>query len=166
MPDLPISVDLPAAIPQKAPDNRRTRAMTTGFFFEDLQIGQTASLGKTITEADILLYAAVSTDTNPVHIDAEAAKQSIFGERIAHGMLSAGLISAVLGTRLPGAGTLYMRQSLRFTAPVKIGDTVKATATVTALSADKKRATLSTVCTVGDEVVIDGEAYVQVPSRS
>ena len=139
--------------------------MTTGHFFEDLQIGQTASLGKTITEADILLYAAVSTDTNTIHIDAEAAKQSIFGERIAHGMLSAGLISAVLGTKLPGPGSLYMRQSLRFAAPVKIGDTVRATVTVTALNAEKKRATLSTVCTVGDEVVIEGEAYVQVPSR-
>jgi 3-hydroxybutyryl-CoA dehydratase len=140
--------------------------MTTGYFFEDLEVGQTASLGKTITEADILLYAAVSTDTNPIHIDADAAKQSIFGERIAHGMLTAGLISAVLGTRLPGPGSLYMRQSLRFAAPVKIGDTVKAIVTVTALNAEKKRATLSTVCTVGDEVVVDGEAYVQVPSRA
>lgn len=139
--------------------------MMTSYFFEDLRVGQTASLGKTITEADILLYAAVSSDTNPVHIDAETAKQSIFGERVAHGMLSAGLISAVLGTRLPGPGTLYMRQSLRFAAPVKIGDTVRATVTVTALNAEKKRATLSTVCTVGDEVVIDGEAYVQVQSR-
>jgi 3-hydroxybutyryl-CoA dehydratase len=140
--------------------------MTTGYFFEDLQVGQTASLGKTITEADVLLYAAVSTDTNPIHIDAEAAKQSLFGERIAHGMLSAGLISAVLGTRLPGPGSLYMRQSLRFAAPVKIGDTVKATVTVTALNEEKKRATLSTVCAVGDTVVIEGEAYVQVPSRA
>ncbi len=140
--------------------------MTTGYFFEDLQIGQSASLGKTITEADILLYAAVSTDTNPIHIDADAGKQSIFGERIAHGMLTAGLISAVLGTKLPGPGSLYMRQSLRFAAPVKIGDTVRAMVTVTALNVEKKRATLSTVCTVRDEVVIDGEAYVQVPSRS
>jgi 3-hydroxybutyryl-CoA dehydratase len=140
--------------------------MTTGYFFEDLQVGQTDSLGKTITEADVLLYAAVSTDTNPIHIDAEVAKQSLFGERIAHGMLSAGLISAVLGTRLPGPGSLYMRQSLRFAAPVKIGDTVKATVTVTALHTEKKRATLSTVCTVGDAVVIEGEAYVQVPSRA
>jgi len=137
----------------------------TGMFFEDLQVGQSASLAKTITEADILMYAAVSMDTNPVHIDAEAAKQSIFGQRIAHGMLSAGLISAVLGTKLPGPGTLYMRQSLRFAAPVTIGSTVKATATVTALNPEKKRATLSTVCTVGDDVVIEGEAYVQVPSR-
>ena len=140
--------------------------MTNGTCFEDLAVGQTASLAKTITEADILMYAAVSMDTNPVHVDAEAAKASIFGERIAHGMLSAGLISALLGTRLPGPGTLYMRQSLRFAAPVKIGDTVQATVTVTALNADKKRATLSTVCTVGGEVVIDGEAYVQVPSRA
>ena len=139
--------------------------MPHGTFFEDLQVGQTASLGKTISEADILMYAAVSTDTNPIHLDAEAAKASIFGERIAHGMLSAGLISAALGTRLPGPGSLYMRQSLRFAAPVKIGDTVTATVTVTALNAEKKRATLSTVCTVGDTVVIDGEAYVQVPSR-
>src|SRR6201996_7905570 len=139
--------------------------MTTGYFFEDFQIGQTATVGKTITEADILMYAAVSTDTNPIHIDAEAAKSAVFGERIAHGMLSAGLISAVLGTRLPGPGSLYMRQSLRFAAPVKIGDTVKATATITALNTEKKRATLSTVCSVGDAVVIEGEAYVQVPSR-
>ena len=123
--------------------------MPDGAFFEDLQVGQTASLGKTITEADILMYAAVSTDTNPIHIDAEAAKASIFGERIAHGMLSAGLISAVLGTRLPGPGSIYMRQSLRFAAPVKVGSTVTATVTVTMLNAERKRATLSTICTVG-----------------
>jgi 3-hydroxybutyryl-CoA dehydratase len=139
--------------------------MTTGTYFEDLRIGQTASLGKTITDADILLYAAVSLDTNPVHLNDEAARKSVFGERIAHGMLSAGLISAVLGTQLPGPGTLYMRQSLRFAAPVKIGATVIATVEVTALNPEKKRATLKTTCTVGDEVVIEGEAYVQVPSR-
>ena len=133
--------------------------------FEDLKIGQTASLGKTITEADILLFAAVSLDTNPVHLNEEAAKASIFGTRIAHGMLSAGLISAVLGTQLPGPGTLYMSQSLRFRAPVKPGDTVIATVEVTALNDEKKRATLKTICAVGEEVVIEGEAYVQVPSR-
>jgi 3-hydroxybutyryl-CoA dehydratase len=139
--------------------------MPTGTYFEDLRIGQTASLGKTITDADILLYAAVSLDTNPVHLNDEAARKSVFGERIAHGMLSAGLISAVLGTQLPGPGTLYMRQSLRFAASVKIGSTVIATVEVTALNPEKKRATLKTTCTVGDEVVIEGEAYVQVPSR-
>ena len=140
--------------------------MADGYCFEDLQIGQSASLAKTVTEADILLFSAVSMDTNPVHLDADAAKASIFGERIAHGMLSASLISAVLGTRLPGPGSIYMRQSLRFAAPVKIGATVHATVTITALNPDRKRATLSTVCTVGDEVVIDGEAYVQVPGRA
>ena len=140
--------------------------MTNGYCFEDLSVGQTASLSKTITEADILMYSAVSMDTNPVHIDAEAAKDSIFGERIAHGMLSAGLISAVLGTRLPGPGSLYMRPSLRFAAPVKIGQTVTATVEVTALNPEKKRATLKTICTAGGELVIEGEAYVQVPARS
>lgn len=140
--------------------------MTDSACFEDLAIGQTASLGKTITEADILLFAAVSTDTNPVHINAEVAKASIFGERIAHGMLSAGLISAVLGTRLPGPGSIYMGQTLRFRGPVKIGATVTATAEITALNAEKKRATLKTICTVDGEIVIEGEALVQVPSRA
>ncbi len=140
--------------------------MDTGLFFEDLQIGQRASLGKTISEADILMFAAVSLDTNPIHVDAEAAKQSIFGERIAHGMLSASLISALLGTRLPGPGSIYMRQGLRFLAPVRIGDTVRATVEVISLNPEKKRATLKTTCMVGDELVIEGEAYVQVPSRA
>ena len=137
-----------------------------GFAFEDLQIGQTASIGKTITEADILLFAAVSLDTNPVHMDAEAAAASVFKERVAHGMLSAGLVSAVLGTRLPGAGTIYLAQTLQFRRPVKIGDTVTATAEVTALDAGKKRATLTTVCTVGGKVVIEGEATVMPRSRA
>jgi 3-hydroxybutyryl-CoA dehydratase len=139
--------------------------MSRGHFFEDLSVGQTASLAKTITEADILLYSAVSMDTNPMHLDAEAASHLYFGERIAHGMLPAGLISGVLGTRLPGPGAIYLRQTLRFAAPVKIGQTVTATVEVTALNPDKKRATLRTVCTVGDAIVIEGEAYVQVPSR-
>lgn len=135
-------------------------------YFEDLAIGQTASFGKTISEADILMFAAVSGDTNPVHINAEAAAASMFKERIAHGMLSAGLISAVLGTRLPGEGTIYLAQNLKFRAPVKIGDTVTATVEVTALDAAKKRVTLSTVCTVGGKPVIEGEATVLVPSRA
>jgi len=131
-----------------------------GYAFEDLHVGQTASVGKTITEADILLFSAVTTDTNPVHLNAEIAAQSVFKERVAHGMLSAGLISAVLGTRLPGAGTIYMGQTLRFRAPVRIGDTVTATVEITALDAEKKRATLKTTCTVAGKVVIDGEATV------
>ena len=94
----------------------------SGYFFEDLSVGLSASLGKTITEADILMFAAVSMDTNPVPLNAEIAAESVVTQRIAHGMLSAGLISAVLGTQLPGPGTIYMGQTLRFRAPVKIGD--------------------------------------------
>ena len=137
-----------------------------GIAFEDLHIGQSASIGKTISEADILLFAAVSLDTNPVHLNAEAAAGSVFKERVAHGMLSAGLISAVLGTQLPGAGTIYLAQSLQFRRPVKIGDTVTATAEVTALDTEKKRATLKTVCTVAGKVVIEGEATVMPRSRA
>ncbi|WP_426959585.1 MaoC family dehydratase [Muricoccus radiodurans] len=136
-----------------------------GVFFEDLTVGQSASFGKTVTEADILMFAAVSGDTNPVHINAEAAAASMFKERIAHGMLSAGFISAVLGTRLPGPGTIYLSQTLKFRAPVTIGQTVTATVEVTALDAAKKRATLKTTCTVAGKVVIEGEALVMPPSR-
>jgi 3-hydroxybutyryl-CoA dehydratase len=136
----------------------------SGTFFEQLQVGQTASLAKTITDADILLFAAVSMDTNPVHLDAEAAKESVFKERVAHGMLAAGLISAVLGTRLPGPGTVYLGQTLRFRAPVKIGDTVTATVEVAELKPGKNRVTLKTVCTVAGKPVIEGEAVVIAPS--
>ena len=139
--------------------------MSDGLYFEDLSVGQSASFGKTITEADILMFAAVSGDTNPVHINAEFAAGTMFKERIAHGMLSAGLISTVLGTRLPGPGTIYLSQSLKFRAPVRIGDTVTATATVAALDAAKKRATLATICTVAGKPVLEGEAVVLVPSR-
>jgi len=139
--------------------------MTDHLCFEDLQIGMSASTGKTITEADINMFAEVSTDTNPVHKSEAAAAATPFHHRIAHGMLSAGLISAVLGNRLPGPGTIYLGQSLRFRAPVRIGDTVTATAEVTALDTARKRATLKTTCTVGGKVVIDGEALVMPPSR-
>ena len=133
--------------------------------FHDLQLGDTASIGKTVTEADILLFTAVSTDTNPVHLDEEAASRSHFGHRIAHGMLSAGLISAVLGTKLPGEGTIYVSQSLHFRHPVRIGDTVTATVTVTGLEADRLRVRLSTVCTVAGRTVIEGEAVVMPPRQ-
>jgi 3-hydroxybutyryl-CoA dehydratase len=127
-----------------------------------LAIGDSASTDKTITEADILMFAAVSTDTNPVHISAKAGAASIFKERIAHGMLSAGLISAVLGTKMPGPGTIYISQSLRFRAPVKIGDTVTATVEVIDIS-PQGWPTLRTTCWVGEKVVIDGEAVVIPP---
>ena len=140
--------------------------MTDGMFFEDLQVGQKASFGKTITEADIVLFAAVTGDTNPMHLNAEYAKNSIFKERIAHGMLAAGLITKVLGTQLPGPGTVYMSQTLKFRAPVRIGQTVTATVEVMALHPEKHRATLRTVCTVAGAPVLEGEAYVSVPSRA
>jgi 3-hydroxybutyryl-CoA dehydratase len=140
--------------------------MSEGLFFEDLAVGQKASFGKTITEADIVLFAAVTGDTNPMHLNAEYAKTSIFKERIAHGMLAAGLITKVLGTQLPGPGTIYMSQSLRFRAPVRIGETVTATVEVLALHPEKHRATLRTVCTVAGEPVLEGEAFVSVPSRA
>lgn len=136
-----------------------------GYAFEDLTVGQTATFTKTITEADILMFAAVSGDTNPVHIDAEAAAASMFKERIAHGMLSASLISTVLGTKLPGPGTVYLGQSLKFRAPVKIGETVTATVKVTALDPAKRRATLETICTVKGKPVVEGEANVMVLPR-
>jgi 3-hydroxybutyryl-CoA dehydratase len=136
------------------------------YFFEDLTVGLTAKFSKTITEADIVLFAAVTGDTNPMHLDAEYAATSIFKERIAHGMLAAGLITKVLGTQLPGPGTIYMSQTLKFRAPVKIGETVTAIVEVAALHPEKHRATLKTVCLVKGEPVLEGEAYVSVPSRA
>jgi 3-hydroxybutyryl-CoA dehydratase len=136
-----------------------------GLYFEDLVVGQEAVYTKTVGEADIVLYAGVSGDTNPVHLDAEFAAKTPFKERIAHGMLSAGFISTVIGTKLPGPGAIYLSQSLRFKAPVKIGDTVLARARVTALDPGKRRVTLATTCEVGGKVVIDGEAAILVDSR-
>lgn len=136
-----------------------------GLYFEDLSIGQSATFGKTISEADILMFAGVSGDTNPVHLDAEYAAATPFKERIAHGMLSAGLISAVLGTRLPGPGAVYVGQTLKFRAPVKIGDTVTARAEVIELDPSKRRVVLRTQCLIKGKVVVDGEATVMVPSR-
>ncbi len=139
--------------------------MANGYFFEDLHVGQTATLSKTITDADIMMYSAISLDTNPIHLDEELARQSRFGGRIAHGMLPAGLISALLGTQLPGPGTIYLRQSLAFKAPVRIGNVVKAIVEITDLNLPRKSATLRTRCMVEDDVVIDGEAVVLVPTR-
>ena len=136
-----------------------------GYDIEDISVGMSAGISKTITEADILLFSAVSTDTNAVHLDEEFGKTTMFGGRIAHGMLSASLLSAVLGTRLPGPGVIYMSQSLRFRAPVRPGDTVRAKVTVKEVVLDKGRVVLDTVCTVGDKVVIDGEATLMPTSR-
>ncbi|GAA0582281.1 MaoC family dehydratase [Caenispirillum bisanense] len=134
-------------------------------YYEDIEVGHKASFGKTITEADILMFAGVSGDTNPVHLNQEYAETTMFKGRIAHGMLSAALISTVFGTKLPGPGCIYVGQSLKFKAPVRIGDTVTATVECTGKLDDKKFCTFRTVCTVGGKTVIDGEATLMVPSR-
>lgn len=136
-----------------------------GLYFEDLEIGMSASYGKTVTETDIVMFAGLSGDTNPVHLNQEYAETTMFEGRIAHGMLSAGFISTVLGTRLPGPGTIYLSQNLQFKAPVRIGDTVTAKVVVREIITAKKRAILETNCYVGDRCVISGEATVMVPSR-
>lgn len=137
----------------------------SGYCIEDLEVGMEAVYSKTITEADILMFCAVSGDTNPVHIDQEFAENSLFKGRIAHGMLSASLLSAVFGTRLPGPGCIYMSQNLRFKAPVRPHDTVVARVKVDEVQRDKKRAKFSCSCTVGSTVVIEGDALLMVPSR-
>ena len=136
-----------------------------GYDIEDLAPGMSASIAKTVTEADIVLFSGVSTDVNPVHLDEEWAKTTMFKGRIAHGMLSAGFISAVIGTRLPGPGTIYLGQNLRFKAPVRPGDTVRCVCTVKEVLPAKKRAVLETNCYVGDQMVIEGEATVMCTSR-
>ncbi len=132
---------------------------------EDIEIGMTRSLRKTVTDRDIQLFAEVSTDRNPVHLDDAYAQDTRFEGRIAHGMLTASLISAVIGEQLPGHGSVYLGQSLRFMAPVRPGDTVDTHVTVTAIDHAKRRVTLETHCAVGETLVLKGEALVMAPSR-
>jgi len=136
-----------------------------GLYFDELAVGQTAEVSHVVGAADIEAFAAVSGDHNPVHMDEAFAKTTPFGGRIAHGMLSAAYISAVLGNDLPGPGAIYLSQSLRFRRPVKIGDPVTARVTVKALDAAKGHATFETVCLVGGKTVVDGEALIMVPRR-
>jgi 3-hydroxybutyryl-CoA dehydratase len=129
--------------------------------FADIQIGDKASMAKTVSEHDVYTFAGVTGDFNPVHVNAEFAKQTMFKERIAHGMLSAGFISAVLGTTLPGANSIYLSQEMFFKAPVKIGDTVTATVEVLEKIEEKKRLILKTTVTNQDGVVVvDGKATI------
>jgi len=136
-----------------------------GVFFEDLSVGQEASLSRTVTEADIAAFAEVSGDKNPVHLDAQYAAGTMFKERIAHGMLSAAYISAGFGMKLPGPGAIYISQTLNFKAPVKIGDTVVTTVKVAELIPEKKRARFDCVCSVNGKPVVQGEAVLMVPAR-
>ena len=131
---------------------------------EDIEIGMIRSLQKRVTNADIAMFATVTTDHNPVHLDESYAQDTIFGGRIAHGMLTAGLISAVIGEQLPGHGAVYLGQSLRFLAPVRPGDMVLAEVEVTAIDHAKRRVTLDTRCLVDGKKVLVGEALVLAPS--
>ena|SRR5687768_2980559 len=130
--------------------------------YEDISVGQTADYSRTVTESDVMMFANVTGDFNPVHIDAEAAAKSRFGGRIAHGMLSAGYISATIAGHLPGPGSIYLGQTLKFTAPVRFGDTVTTTVEVLELLS-KNRVRLSTTCRNQDgQTVLEGEATVLV----
>jgi 3-hydroxybutyryl-CoA dehydratase len=132
---------------------------------EDLEVGMVRTLAKVISDREIEMFADVSSDYNPVHLDEDYAAATIFGGRIAHGMLTSALISAVIGEQLPGHGTIYLKQALTFLAPVRPGDRVEARVEVREIDHRRRRATLDCRCTVGDTVVLKGEALVLVPSR-
>ncbi len=137
-----------------------------GYVFEDISVGMAADLMKTVMSSDVVGFAQLSGDNNPVHLSAHYAAKTPFKDRIAHGLYTASLISAVLGTKLPGPGAIYLTQSLNFRAPVRIGDVVHAHAEVTQVDATKKRVTLACTCSVDNKVVLDGEAVVMVPGRN
>ena len=141
-------------------------AAMNGLYLEDLKVGMSAMFGKTVTEADIMAFAGVSGDTNPIHLHDGFARSTRFGQRIAHGMLSGSFISTVIGTKLPGPGAIYVSQTMTFMAPVLIGETITAVATITAIDEKRRRVTLKTQCLNGEKAVIDGEAVVLVPRRA
>ena len=134
-------------------------------YFEDLTVGMVETLSKTVSAADVVGFAELTGDRNPIHLSEHFAARTPFGTRIAHGLYTASLISAVLGTRLPGPGAIYISQTLNFRAPVKIGDTVDVVVQVAELVPEKRRARLTCTCSVAGEVVLDGEALVKVPAR-
>lgn len=134
--------------------------------FEDLAIGQRESLMRTVMERDISLFADLSGDANPIHLCDRYAAGTKFGQRIAHGMLTASLVSALLGTRLPGPGAVYLSQTLNFLAPVKIGDVVTAQVEVVELVAERRRARLFCECLVDGKAVLEGEAWVALPKAA
>ncbi len=136
-----------------------------GCFYEDLEVGMSATHGKIVTEADIMVFAEISGDFNPVHIDPEYAARTIFKERIAHGLLSAALLSAIFGMKLPGPGAIYVSQTLNFRAPVKVGDEVQARVELQELIDAKRRSIFACECLVGETCVLEGEAVLMVPRR-
>ncbi len=136
-----------------------------GYRFEELHVGMTAETSRTVTDSDILMFAGVSGDMNPVHMDDEFAATTMFKGRIAHGFLTVSFVSSVLGTKMPGPGAVYVSQTVRFLSPVRPGDTVVSRATVIGLLPEKRRVTLDTRCIVRDKVVLEGEAVVFIPPR-
>lgn len=146
-------------------DNGRAGNGKHGYFFEDLAVGMEASHTKRILAEDIEVFADLSGDDNPLHLNDEFAACTMFKQRIAHGMLTASLLSTVIGTKLPGPGCIYLSQSLNFRAPVRIGDEVTATARISGLVADRRRAIFACSCSVGETTVLDGEAVILVPRR-
>ncbi len=135
-----------------------------GKTMEELKVGDTAEIQKTISETDVYLYAGITGDMNPAHLNEEYARDTFFKTRIAHGMLIAGLISTILGNKLPGPGTIYTHQSVDFLAPVRFGDTITARAEVVGLDVEKNRVRLKTTCMNQEgTLVLDGEAFVSPP---
>ncbi len=150
-----IQHDIPQGSPQKGT-----------VFIEDLKPGMARGVTKTITDADIEAFAALSLDDNPVHLCEDFAKTTIFGGRVAHGMLTAGLFSAIIGGQLPGQGAIYLGQSLKFLAPVRPGDEVRAEVRVSAINRENRRVTLECTAWVGEKAVLTGEAEVLAPSQT
>jgi 3-hydroxybutyryl-CoA dehydratase len=147
-------------------DNTRLHEDLNGYFIEDLSVGMSAVFAKTITESDIVLFSGVTGDMNPVHVNEDFAQDTIFKGRIAHGMLTASLISTVLGMKMPGPGCIYLSQDLRFLAPVRASDTVTARATITEIIPEKKRIICKTTASIGEKLVCDGQAKMMVRSRA
>jgi 3-hydroxybutyryl-CoA dehydratase len=151
---------------QKLPERDMLDNLPRGTIcIEDIEMGMSRYLQKVVTDDDIRMFAQVSTDHNPVHLDDDYARDTIFEGRIAHGMLTAGLISAVIGEQLPGHGTVYMSQNLKFLAPVRPGDLVRAEVTVIGIEFDKRRVKLDCECTIDGKKVLIGDAMVLAPSR-
>jgi 3-hydroxybutyryl-CoA dehydratase len=146
-------------------DVRSFHPAEAGYGLEQLCVGMSAVYARTVTEADVILFAGISGDNNPVHMNELYAAQTRFKGRIVHGMLSASFVSTAIASKLPGPGSIYLSQNLVFRAPVRAGDTVEACVTVLDIVREKRRVLLRTVCTVGDTVVIEGEALVMVPAR-
>ncbi|MDJ0958048.1 MAG: MaoC family dehydratase [Arenicellales bacterium] len=135
-----------------------------GFYFEDLEVGMNAEVTKVISEADVRIFADLSGDMNPLHLNEEFAKHTRAGGRVIHGMVTASLLSTIVGYKLPGPGCLWMAQTLRFLHPVRIGDRVRARGSIVELLPDKQRIKMEMICRVEDQNVIEGEALIWVPS--